>query len=113
MTARGGRFGAINVAGLENTLEAGDAMLLVELWALREIRNTFEIPDGEEIRAALRPPAYDLRRDDFREVIRCQEFAEVPQNRRLDSKNVANAFASQRERAIVQKDVAANRCDIG
>src|SRR5262245_27164160 len=113
MTARRVRLGAINVTGLEHALETGHAMLLVELRALRQISNTFEIPNGEQISTAFCSTADDLRRDDFRKMIRGEKFAKVPQNPGLNSEDVANPFASQRERPIVQKDVAPDRCDIG
>ena len=68
MPARRVRLRAVDVTGLEDALEARNAVLLVELRALREIGNAIEVLDLEEIRSALGAAGDDLGRDDLREA---------------------------------------------
>ena len=50
------RLCTIDMPGLEYAIETGNAVLLVELGALREIRNAIEILDLEKVRAPSVPP---------------------------------------------------------
>src|SRR5579871_342842 len=53
VAAGGVRLGAVDVAGFIHALESSDAMLLVELRALRQICDTFKIFNLEEIGPSL------------------------------------------------------------
>src|SRR5260221_154253 len=85
--------------------DCGHAVFLVELGALREIGDTVEILDLEEVRAALRTPSHDLRRHNLGEMLRGQVLAKITEDRRLDSEDVADAFVSQREGSVLRADL--------
>ena len=68
MPARCVRLGAIDVTCFKNALEACNAVLLVELWALRKVCHAIEVLDREKIRPAFCPSRHDLRRHDFCEM---------------------------------------------
>ncbi len=62
-------FRAIHVTRLEHAFERGDPVLFVELRALRQIRDTVEVVDREQVRAAFGAGRDDLRRDDLGEAV--------------------------------------------
>ena len=102
------RFGTIHMAGLEHLLECGDAVLFVELRTLREIRDTIEVVDGEEVGTAFGAGRDDLRRNDLGESMLDQVFPEIAQQRALNAKHVADCFVARRERPVLEPRVNAD-----
>jgi hypothetical protein len=57
------------MSGFEHAIEAGNAVLLVELGALCEIRDAIEILDLEKVRAPFGASSHNLGRHDLSEVL--------------------------------------------
>lgn len=89
------RLRAMDVSRLEHALECRDAVLLVELRALREIGHAVEVLDREQVRAALGAGRHDLGGDDLREVARREELAEGGEQSRLHAERVAGVQCKQ------------------
>jgi len=88
--------------GLEDTLVHTDHDLLVELWALREVRRATEVVDGEDVGAALGGGRDELRRRDLGEAETLERPAETAKSRCGDLERRPAGRMAKRNRRMVQ-----------
>jgi hypothetical protein len=107
------RFGSVDVAGLEHSLEACDSMLFVELRALREVNDAIEVFDLEQIGSALSTPSDDLGSDDLREATLPKRVPKRFEGRCLDAKDRADSLATQRKWTVIEDNLLPHLNEIG
>ena len=88
------RLGPIYVTCFEDSLQARHGMFLVKLRTLRQICDTVEVLQLEQICSAFRSRRHDLGSENLREALGGEILAEILQQGGLHAKDVPNGLIS-------------------